>query len=56
MIIKIFKISTQEMVTIPNKECLCDFVNQETGKNPDSKLTIFKLLKYLPRESYYRVK
>lgn len=56
MVIKIFKISTKEMWTIRNKEALCDFIHQETGIEPDMKLTIFNLVKYLPRENYYRVK
>ena len=56
MVIKIFKISTKEMWTISNKEALCDFIKQETGARPDSKLTIFQLVKYLPRENYCRVK
>lgn len=56
MIIKIFKISTKEMWTIPGKEKLCEFIGQETGKCPDKKLTIFELIKCLPRENYYRVK
>lgn len=56
MVIKIFKISTKEMWTIRNKEALCDFIRQETGSMPDNKLTIFKLIQYLPRENYYRVK
>lgn len=56
MIIKIFKIPTKEMWTIKNKEALCNFIYQEVGIRPDSKLTIFKLIQYLPRENYYRVK
>ena len=56
MVIKIFKISTKEMWTIGNKEALCDFICQETGKRPDNKLTIFKIVQYLPKEDYYRVK
>lgn len=56
MIIKIFKMSTKEMWTIRNKEALCEFIHQETGKTPDNKLTIFKLIQYLPKEKYYRVK
>lgn len=56
MIIKIFKISTKEMCKIPNKKCLYDFIRKETGKIPSDKQTIFQLLKYLPRENYYRVK
>ena len=56
MIIKIFKISTKEMWTIRNKEALCDFIHQETGIEPNNKLTIFKLVQCLPRENYYRVK
>lgn len=56
MVIKIFKISTKEMWTIGNKEVLCDFIYKETGIKPDKKLTIFKLMQYLPRQNYYRVK
>ena len=56
MIIKIFKISTKEMWTIDNKADLISFIAQETGKEPDCKLTIFKLMQYLPRQNYYRVK
>lgn len=56
MIIKIFKISTKEMWTIRNKAALCDFITQETGVRPDSKLTIFKLMQYLPKHNYYRAK
>lgn len=56
MVIKIFKISTKEMWTIRNKMSLCDFIYQETGAKPDCSLTIYKLVQYLPREDYYRVK
>lgn len=56
MVIKIFKISTKEMWTIKNKEALCNFILQETGTKPDSKLTIFKLMQYLPKQNYYRAK
>ena len=56
MVIKIFKISTKEMWTINNKESLCNFIYKETGKLPDNKLTIFKLIQCLPRENYYRVR
>ena len=56
MVIKIFKISTKEMFTMKNKKALCDFINQETGVTPDNKMTIFKLIQYLPRENYHRVK
>ena len=56
MVIKIFKIATKEMWTIKNKEALCAFICQETGAKPDSKLTIFKLMQYLPKQNYYRVK
>lgn len=56
MVIKIFKISTKEMWSIRNKTALCNFILQETGINPDNKLTIFKLIQYLPKENYYRVK
>ena len=56
MIIKIFKISTKEMWTIQNKQALCNFIYNEIGTKPDDKLTIFKLMQYLPRQNYYRVK
>lgn len=56
MVIKIFKISTKEMWTIRNKTALCDFILQETGVKPDCKLTVFKLIQYLPKENYHRVK
>lgn len=56
MVIKIFKISTKEMWTMKNKETLCDFITQEVGIKPDGKLTIFKLIQYLPKENYCRVK
>lgn len=56
MVIKIFKISTKEMYTIPNKEALCNFISKETGTIMDNKMTIFKLMTYLPRENYCRVK
>lgn len=55
MVIKVFKISTKEMWTIKNKEALCKFIAQEVGVKPDEKLTIFKLMQYLPVENYYRV-
>lgn len=53
---KIFKISTKEMWTIGNKAALCDFIHKETGTRPDSKLAIFNLMQYLPRDKYYRVR
>jgi hypothetical protein len=56
MVIKIFKISTKEMWTMSNKEALRDFIKQEIGIKPDSKLTIVRLIQYLPRENYYHVK
>lgn len=56
MVIKIFKISTKEMWTIHNKDGLCKFIQQETGKAPDKKLTVFKLIQYLPKENYHRVR
>ena len=56
MVIKIFKISTKEMWTMKNKESLCEFIANEVGKRPDEKLTIFNLVKLLPKENYYRVK
>ena len=56
MIIKIFKISTKEMWIMRNKAALCEFINQEIGAIPYDKLTIDKLIKYLPKENYYRVK
>lgn len=56
MIIKIFKISTKEMWTIPNKQELCRFIQTETRVAPNQNLTIFKLIEYLPKSNYYRVK
>ena len=56
MIIKIFKISTKEMWTIKNKDTLCDFIVQETGKQPNPTMTVFQLIQYLPKENYHRVK
>lgn len=56
MVIKIFKISTKEMYTIPNKNALCSFIQQETGINTNNKMTIFKLMTFLPKENYHRVK
>ena len=56
MIIKIFKISTKEMWTINNKDALCNFIKTETGIEPDNKLTIFRLMQYLPKENYHRMK
>lgn len=56
MVIKIFKVSTKEMWTLPNKDALCDFITQETGIKPDGRLTAFKLMQYLPKENYCRVK
>ena len=56
MIIKSFKISTKEMWTIPNKQELCRFIQTETGIAPSQNLTIFKLMEYLPKSTYYRVK
>ena len=56
MIIKIFNISTKEMWTIPNKQELYRFIKVETGITPSQNLTIFKLMEYLPKSNYYRVK
>ena len=56
MVIKIFKISTKEMWTIRNKDGLCEFIRQETGNTLDSKLTIFQLMQYLPKQNYHRVR
>lgn len=56
MVIKIFKISTKEMWTMSNKDALRDFIEQEVGIKPTNKLTITRLMQYLPKENYCRVK
>ena len=56
MVIKIFKISTKEMWTLKNKYALCNFIQNETGITPSSTMTIFKLIQYLPKDNYCRVK
>lgn len=56
MIIQIFKLSTKEMWTIPNKYMLCTFIEQETGIRPNNRLTIENIVKYLPKENYNRIK
>ena len=56
MIVKIFKVSTAEMWTLKNKERLLYFIEKETGVVAPDKLTIERLVKYLPVEDYCRVK
>ena len=56
MVIKIFKISTKEMWAMSNKDALRDFIEQETGAKLSNQLTITRLIQYLPRENYCRVK
>ena len=56
MIIRIFKISTMEMWTLPNKQALIEFIEAETGTLVSEKFTIKTLLKYLPVEDYCYVK
>jgi hypothetical protein len=56
MIVKIFKISSMEMCVIPNKTTLIAFIESETNAHVPHSLTIKQLIKYLPRENYYRVK
>lgn len=56
MIIKIFRISTKEMYTFRNKYTLRRFIIDVTNKYPSDRLTIDKLVKYLPVEDYYRAR
>ena len=56
MIIKIFKISTKEMWICKDKNAFIDFVEQETGMIFSKRLTIEKLMKYLPIEDYHYIK
>lgn len=56
MIIKIFKISTKEMFTFKNKFWLHQFIQTEINRYPNYKLSIDRLVGYLPVEDYYRVR
>ena len=56
MIIRIFKISTMEMWTLPNKKELINFIESETGVLVSDKFSIKTLLKYLPIEDYCHIK
>jgi hypothetical protein len=56
MIIRIFKISTKEMWKLNGKKSLVQFIEQETNTFTSDKLTIDQLIKYLPKEEYYRMK
>ena len=56
MIVKLFKISTAEMLTIKDKNSLINFIEQETMAYVSTKLTINQLIRYLPVEDYCRVK
>lgn len=56
MIIRIFKISTMQLATIPNKSFLIQYIEKEIGKYVPTNLTINKLIEYLPVENYCRVK
>lgn len=56
MIIKIFKISTLEMVIIRHKRGLTEYIKQETGFLFSETMTINQLMKKLPVEEYYRIK
>ena len=52
MITKIFKIPTQEMWTLRNKQALINFIWQETHRVVSNKLTIKQLVNYLPVDDY----
>lgn len=56
MIVRIFKISTEELWTISNKSQLVNFIKQETGMIVSSSFTIKQLITYLPVEDYCLVK
>lgn len=56
MIIKIFKVSTEEMWTLQNKKRLILFIEKETGMLVPERLNINQIVKYLPVEDYCRVK
>lgn len=56
LIIKIFKISTQEMWKFKNKNALREFVMENILCIPSKHATIKELISYLPVEEYYRVK
>ena len=56
MIIKIFKISTEEMWNVRHKDGLIKFIEREVGMTFSNKLTISQLMLYLPKENYYRVR
>lgn len=56
MIIKIFKINTKEMWTMRNKMGLIKFIYHETGYCLSNTMTINQIIKYLPKENYYRIK
>lgn len=56
MIIKIFKLSTQEMWTFYNKQSLRKYVIQNVLCVPSQYATINDLIEYLPVEDYCRIK
>lgn len=56
MIIKIFKVSTQEMWTFYNKKTLRKYVVSNVFCAPRPNATINELINYLPIEDYCRVK
>lgn len=56
MIIRVFKISTEELWKIPNKKQFIEFIKQETGHIVPSSFTIKQLITYLPVEDYCIIK
>lgn len=56
MIIKIFKVSTKEMYTFPNKQSFYEYVRFVSGMPLMNNRTIDELMYYLPVEDYCRVK
>lgn len=56
MIIKIFKVSTKEMYTFPNKQSFYEYVRLVSGMPLMYSMTIDNLMNSLPVEDYCRVK
>lgn len=56
MAIRIFKVSTKEMYTFPNKQSFYEYVRLVSGMPLMNNCTIDDLMNYLPVEDYCRVK
>lgn len=56
MITKLFKFSTRQLVIIPNKKLLVQFVKQETSLVPSRYLTTDQMIACLPVENFHRIK